>query len=254
MTSVSVLDSIIIDKKKEISSLKIYRNNYKIVNSNFKNIFSPGKIAFIAELKPASPVKGEFQNPSTLENVVKDLVDTPISAISVLTDRHFNASIENINLVRKYTKLPILRKDFIIDELQVYESSFYEVSAILLIARILERAKLESLYNLSLSLGIEPVVEIYGLEDLEKISTINPRIILINNRNLETFEVDITHTEKMMKYIPFGVLVISASGISTRQDIEYLSSLGIDGVLIGESIMRAHNPKRKIMELMGLAD
>lgn len=250
----SVLDDIVLDKKEEILSLKDYRHNYRIVNSNFKDIFTKNKIAFIAEVKPASPVKGEFQSRDNLEAVVKELVNTPISAISVLTDRHFNASIENINLVKRYSKLPILRKDFIIDELQVYESSYYEVSAILLIARILDRAKLKTLFELSLSLGIEPVVEIYGLEDLEKVLTVNPDIILINNRNLETFEVDIRHTERMMKYIPLGISIISASGISKREDIEYLSSLGVDGVLIGEAIMKSDNPRRKILELMGIAD
>ena len=250
----SILDSIVLDKRKEIPSLEDYRRRYKIVSSNFKDIFSRGKISFIAEVKPASPVKGEFQGIDKLEGVIKDLTDAPISAISVLTDRHFNASIENINLVRRYSGLPILRKDFIIDELQVYESSFYEASAILLIARILDRAKLKSLYDLSLSLGMEPVVEIYGLEDLEKVLAVDPGIILINNRDLDTFEVDIRHTEKMMRYIPLGISIISASGISKREDIEYLNSLGIDGVLIGEAIMKSDKPGEKIMEMMGLAD
>lgn len=250
----SVLDDIILDKREEISLLKDYRHNYKILNSNFKSIFSKDKIAFIAEVKPASPVKGEFQSRDKIEAIVRELVDTPISAISVLTDRHFNASVKDIDLVKRYTSLPILRKDFIIDELQIYESSYYEVSAILLIARILDKTRLKALFDLSLSLGIEPVVEIYNLEDLEKVFTVNPDIILINNRNLETFEVDIRHTEEMMKYIPLGVSIISASGISKREDIEYLGSLGVNGVLIGESIMRSRNPREKILELMGIAD
>ncbi|MCX7796732.1 MAG: indole-3-glycerol-phosphate synthase [bacterium] len=248
------MDKIVQDKLDEIPSLRCYKSQYKFVNSQFRKIFSNRGIAIIGEVKPASPIKGEFRNRDNLEITVEELTKTPISAISVLTDRHFNACIENINLVKRYTDIPILRKDFIIDELQVFESSFYEVDAILLIARILSRDALKYLYNLSISLGIEPVVEIYSLEDLERSLELNPSIILINNRNLETFEVNIKHTEEIKRYIPDGIKVISASGISTREDIKYLKGLGVDGVLIGEALMRANNIREKIMELMGFED
>ena len=254
MIYISILDRIVRDKLKEIPSLEPYRNRYRIVDSRFKDIFNGESIAFIGEVKPASPVKGEFLGRDNLEFVIRELVNSPISAVSVLTDSHFNASIENINLVKRYTDIPILRKDFIIDELQVFESSFYGVDAILLIVRILTEDSLRSLYNLSVSLGIEPVVEVYDVEDLKKSLAVNPGIILINNRNLETFEVDIRHTERMRKYIPDNVRIISASGISSRKDIEYLESLGIDGVLVGEAIMKSKDIREKVMELMGIED
>lgn len=254
MIYISILDRIVHNKLKEIPSLEPYRNRYKIVDSHFRDIFNRGGIAFIGEVKPASPVKGEFLGRDNLEVTIRQLVDSPISAVSVLTDSHFNASIENINLVKRYTDIPILRKDFIIDELQVFESSFYEVDAILLIARILTEDSLRSLYNLSVSLGIEPVIEIYDLEDLEKSLMVNPSIILINNRNLETFEVDIRHTERMRRHIPDNVRIISASGISSRKDIEYLEGLGIDGVLVGEAIMKSADVRGKVKELMGIED
>ncbi|MBC7319841.1 indole-3-glycerol-phosphate synthase [bacterium] len=254
MIYISILDRIVQDKAKEISSLECYRERYKVVRSRFKDIFINEKIAFIGEVKPASPVKGEFRSRDALELTVKELVTTPISAVSVLTDSHFNASIDNISLVKRYTDIPILRKDFIIDKLQVFESSFYEVDAILLIAKVLDRESLKSLYSLSISLGIEPVVEVYNLEDLEKVLELSPSIILINNRNLETFEVNIKHTEEIKRYIPDNIKIISASGISTREDIKYLRSLGVDGVLIGEAIMRASDIREKVMELMSLED
>lgn len=254
MICISILDKIVQDKLKEIPSLERYRKQYRFIKSKFKNIFIDGKISFIGEVKPASPVKGEFRSKDDLDLTVKELTMTPISAISVLTDSHFNASIDNITLVKRYTDVPLLRKDFIIDELQIFESSFYEVDAILLIARILDKELFKTLYNLSISLGIEPVVEVYSLEDLEKALELNPSIILVNNRNLETFEVDIRHTEEIKRHIPEGIRVISASGISTREDIKYLKNLGIDGVLVGEAVMKASNIREKIMELMNLED
>lgn len=252
MIYISILDRIVQDKLKEIPYLESYRNRYKMVRSRFKEIFTGGNIAFIGEVKPASPVKGEFLGRENLETAIKELTSAPISAVSVLTDSHFNASIENISLVRRYTDIPILRKDFIIDELQIFESSLYEVDAILLIARILSKESLKSLYSLSLSLGIVPVVEVYGIEDLEKTLELNPSIVLINNRNLETFEVDIRHTEEIKRYIPSWIKIISASGISSRKDIEYLEGLGIDGVLVGEAVMKARDIKGRVMELMGI--
>lgn len=252
MIYISILDRIVQDKLKEIPLLESYRDRFKVVKSRFKDIFSSEDIAFIGEVKPASPVKGEFLGREKLEATIKELTSTPISAVSVLTDSHFNASIENITLVRGYTDIPILRKDFIIDELQIFESSFYEVDAILLIARILSKESLKLLYSLTLSLGIEPVVEVYSREDLENVLELNPNIVLVNNRNLETFEVDIRHTEEIKRYIPSGIKIISASGISSREDIEYLEGLGIDGVLIGEAIMKSRDIRGKVMELMGI--
>ncbi|MGC8971141.1 MAG: indole-3-glycerol phosphate synthase TrpC [bacterium] len=252
MIYISILDRIVQDKQREIPLLESYRNQFKVVKSRFKDIFTSGDIAFIGEIKPASPIKGEFLSRENLEVVIKELTSVPISAVSVLTDSHFNASIENIGLVRRYADIPILRKDFIIDELQIFESSLYEVDAILLIARILSKESLKLLYSLSLSLGIEPVVEVYSIEDLEKTLELNPSIVLINNRNLETFEVNIRHTEEIKRYIPNSIKIISASGISSRRDVEYLKSLGIDGILVGEAIMKTRDIKSRVMELMGI--
>lgn len=254
MIYISILDRIVQDKLNEIPSLEHYRNSCRVVRSRFKDIFSSRNIALIGEVKPASPVKGEFRSRDDIESTIKELSRTKISAISVLTDKHFNASIDNINLVRRYVSVPILRKDFIVDELQVFESSYYEVDALLLIARILNKRTLNHLYNLSISLGIEPVVEVYDLEDIEKTLELNPSVILINNRNLETFEVNIRHTEEVKRYIPDGIRIISASGISTKEDIKYLKDLGVDAVLIGEAIMKASNIREKIVELMDLED
>lgn len=248
------MDKLIEEKRKDLSTLRALFEKPKLLDSRFKDIFKEDRISLIAELKPSSPVKGRFLNPDDMANILKDILETPISAISVLTDKHFSAKIENISMVRKMTSLPILRKDFIIDNIQIYESNFYEVDALLLIARILEKDKLQKLYDLTFKLGIEPIVEIYDVKELDKILPLNPSIIMINNRDLETFECNVLHTSEIMRYIPSHISVISASGISSREDILYLKDMGVRGALIGESIMTAENPKKKIMELMGIED
>jgi len=248
------LDKIIEEKRKELLTVNTYFEEPKLLESRFKDIFRETGIKLIAELKPASPVKGRFLDPEGIFDILRTVIETPISAISVLTDKHFDARLENISMVRKMTSLPILRKDFIIDEVQIYESNFYEVDALLLIARILDKDKLQKLYNLTLKLGIEPIVEIYDIKELDKILTLNPGIIMINNRNLETFECDISHTAEVIKYIPSHISVISASGINSRRDVLYLEDMGARGILVGESIMKSEDPKKKIMELMGIED
>ena len=248
------MDKIIEDKKREVSNYGIPSEELKLLRSRFKDIFKKDGVSLIAELKPASPVKGRFIEQSDIFNILKCILDTPISAVSVLTDKHFNGKIENISIVRTMTSLPILRKDFIIDEVQIYESNFYEVDALLLIARILERDRLQRLYKLTIELGIEPIVEVYDIKELDGILMLEPSIIMINNRNLETFECDISHTRDIIRYIPSNISVISASGIATREDVLRLEEVGVKGILVGESLMRSKDPRNKIMELMGIED
>ncbi|MGB9682920.1 MAG: indole-3-glycerol-phosphate synthase [bacterium] len=246
------MDEIVEEKKRDLFASRKFFKEPKMLKSRFKDIFKNNGISLIAELKPASPVKGKFVNQDEIFDILKRILNAPISALSVLTDKHFNATTENISVVKAMTSLPVLRKDFIIDEVQIYESNFYEVDALLLIARILDRDKLQRLYELTIKLGIEPIIEVYSVRELDSVLKLEPSIVLINNRNLETFECDISHTEDIIKYIPYNILVISASGINTRNDVLRLETLGVKGILVGEAIMSSSDPRNKIMELMGI--
>ncbi|MCS7201409.1 MAG: indole-3-glycerol-phosphate synthase [Dictyoglomus sp.] len=216
----------------------------------FKTINLPG-LKLIAEIKPSSPVKGKLLKNFSLSEIAEIYDEMEeVSCISVLTAESFSASLMNLQLVRKITKKPILQKDFIITFEQVYEGRILGADAILLIARILSEKELENLYNLSKDLNLEPIIEIYEKEELEKVLPLNPRILMINNRNLDNFQVNISHTLELLPYIPKNIHVISASGIKSGKDVEVLYKAGVKGILVGESIVSSSDPKEKIKELL----
>lgn len=218
----------------------------------FKTINLPG-LKLIAEIKPSSPVKGKLLKNFSLSEITEIYDELEeVSCISVLTAESFSASLANLQLVRKITKKPILQKDFILTFEQIYEGRILGADAILLIARILTEKELENLYNLAKSLDLEPVIEIYEKNELEKVLPLNPRILIINNRNLLNFQVNISHTLEILPYIPKNIHVISASGIKNGNDVEILYKAGVKGILVGESIVTSSNPKEKIKELLSL--
>lgn len=243
-----ILDKIVAEKKIEVEQIKKPRNS---LISKLRE----ETITLIAEIKKASPSKGiikpDFDPVLQLEAYLKGGTD----AISILTDKKFfQGSKEILRRLRKKTRLPILRKDFIIDPLQVYESFFLGADVILLIAAILEEVKLRNLLDTVHSLGMEALVEVHNLNDLKKALTSGARIIGINNRDLQDFTVELSTTERIVNELVRMNLkekyyLVSESGIRTRNDIEYLKKLGINGVLIGESLMRAEDPVAKIKEL-----
>ncbi|MBM3254653.1 MAG: indole-3-glycerol-phosphate synthase, partial [Candidatus Omnitrophica bacterium] len=147
--------------------------------------------------------------------------------------------------------LPVLRKDFIIDTYQILESALYDADSVLLIARILEEKTLRDCISICKDFDMTALVEVHSINDLDKALSIDADVIGINNRDLDTLEVDLKTTEHLIKFIPKGVLKISESGISTRKDIKYLKSLGVDAVLIGEALLKSKDIKKKIRELFG---
>lgn len=216
----------------------------------FKTISLPG-LKLIAEIKPSSPVKGRLIKGFSISEIAEIYDELEeISCISVLTAESFSASLANLQGVRRITKKPILQKDFIITFEQVYEGRILGADAILLIARILSEKELENLYNLAITLDLEPIIEIYEKEELEKVLPLNPRILMINNRNLSNFQVNISHTLEILPYIPRNIYVISASGIKNEKEVEILYKAGVKGILVGESIITSLNPREKIKELL----
>ena len=216
-----------------------------------KSISFRNKLACIGELKIASPSKGYLHKNLDLVKTARIYEKKGIKAISVLTDKHFKGKLSDLKLVKDAVKLPVLRKDFIIDCYQVYESCFYGADAILLIAAILSKKKLSDLLLLTHNLGMEAIIEIHNFADLKKVDLNNARIIGINNRNLSDFRVDLGTTAKLRDKIPSKKTLISESGIHSRADILYLRKLKVNAVLIGEGIVTAYNIPVKIKELLG---
>ncbi len=209
-----------------------------------------GKICLIAEIKKASPSKGVIKQDLSPEKIAHIYQHSGADAISILTEENFFlGDIYHIPLVRNDVTLPLLRKDFIFDQYQVYESKAFGADALLLIARIMDKETLGSLISLSKELNIEPVVEVHDENDLTKALSCSAEIIGINNRNLEDFRVDLSTTMKLREKVSPHCVVISESGINSREDILLLKEIDIDAVLIGEALLKSEDIEAKIKEL-----
>lgn len=210
-------------------------------------------IKLIAEVKKASPSRGVIRHDFDPVEIARIYADNGAAAISVLTEaKHFQGSLDHLKDIRKAlsNKLPLLRKDFIFDSYQVYESRAYGADGLLLIVAILEPEKLQELLRISRELKMNCLVEVHNEAEVEIALKSEARIIGINNRDLTTFNVDIAITERLRPLIPPDRIVVSESGIKERADIEKLSQLGVDAVLIGESLMSAPDIAAKMRELL----
>ncbi len=219
----------------------------------FQSAFSGGGTRIIAEIKKASPSRGVIREEFDPPSIARSYEDNGAAAISVLSDRrYFHGDINHISAVKAEVGLPVLRKDFLTEELDVYESRAAGADCILLIARILEQDALGRLFGLSNDLGMDSLIEVHDEDDLEKILPLNPKIIGINNRDLDTLKVDITTTLRLIREIPDGKIVISESGISSHEDIALLRDAGVAGFLIGEALMTSEDTGKRLRELRGM--
>ncbi|WP_010234748.1 indole-3-glycerol phosphate synthase TrpC [Clostridium arbusti] len=240
-----ILDDIVAYKIKQIEEekrqlpLKEFENKVQdIVTRDFKVAISKPGINIIAEVKKASPSKGIIKPDFDPKSIAKVYEKISIDAISVLTEKKFfMGSDEYIAKVKEVTVKPVLRKDFIIDEYQIFQAKKIGADAILLIVAVLGK-ELKSFYKLATELGLNCLIEVHNREELEIALEAEAEIIGINNRDLRDFSVDLKTTEKFMKYIPKGTVIVSESGIKTSDDILYLKSIGVNAVLIGETFMR----------------
>jgi len=255
-----ILSRIIEDKRKVVDEAKKAKpqsdlikeiKNLSVKSSFRKNISRPHHINLIAEIKKASPSKGILRGDFNPVKIAITYQSNGASAISVLTDeRFFEGRLEYIPKVRENVSVPILRKDFFIDEYQIYETVASGAEAILLIAEILSMAEITKFYNLATELGLDCLVEVHNEEDVEKALAIGASIIGINNRDLHTFKVDLGVTQRLIRLIPQNKVIVSESGIKSYEDIMFLKSLGINAVLIGETFMEADDIGAKMRELM----
>jgi indole-3-glycerol phosphate synthase len=258
----SILD-VITEKKRERLSFAKGRVPLRELKSkipdagkprDFRGAISRGKgpIRLIAEIKQASPSRGAIRRDFDLLAIARIYEEKKVDAISVLTEEDFfSGDLEFIPSVRQAVTRPVLRKDFIFDEYQIYESRAYGADAILLIASLLDMTMAGEYLHLCSELGLSVLFEVHGSDELEKALRLNADIIGINNRDLETLTVDLETTFVLRKEIPPDRTVVSESGIRTRGDIIRLQDAGLDAVLIGTSLMESQDISRKIDELMG---
>lgn len=213
------------------------------------------QISMIAEIKKASPSKGLIRPDMDAAAVAQEYLAAQVEAISVLTEKNFFlGSDENLVKVRQIAEIPLLRKDFIIDRWQIYQSRYLGADAILLIAALLTEEQLRQYRILSESLGMHCLVEVHDREELEKAVISGGKIIGVNNRDLRTFHVDLATTERLVPYIPQGCVIVSESGISSAQELKHLSEMGVNAVLMGETLMRSHSIQDTIFALRAGCD
>ncbi len=207
-------------------------------------------VAVIAEFKRMSPSKGMINFDAQPEVTCRKFELGGADAISVLTDeKFFGGQIGYIKRIKDSVKLPVLRKDFIIDERQIYESKIKGADAVLLITRILTGKELANFVKICREIGIDALVEVHDEAEIEVSIEAGADIVGINNRNLDDFRVDLKVTERLINRVPDDVVKVSESGIKSRADVLWLRSLGVDAVLIGELLMKSDEVKVKIMEL-----
>lgn len=199
--------------------------------------------AIIAEIKKASPSKGVIRAVFEPRAIAASYEKYGATCLSVLTDESFfQGSDENLRIARTATSLPVLRKDFIIDHYQIYESRAIGADCILLIVSILGIEQLHEFNDLATSLGLDVLVEVHDLQELHAALTLSPRLLGINNRDLKTFNVDLNTTLELLQEIPSGVQVITESGIHQRADVTQMLSNDVFGFLVGEAFMKEPDP------------
>jgi indole-3-glycerol phosphate synthase len=252
-----ILDDIVAYKKIQVEEEKrifgegFVRSDETVVR-DFKGALGGGKegIAIIGEIKKASPSKGIIIEDFDPQKIARLYEKAGIDAISVLTERQFFKGRDGyIKIVKEVSNKPVLRKDFIIDEFQIFQARAIGADAILLIEEILGNS-LNRYYSLAREIGLQCLVEVHSERALSVAMDAGCDIIGINNRDLRDFSVDLKTTERLIKSMPSGVKVVSESGIKNTEDIRYLSSIGVSGVLIGETFMRNIHDISKIKDFV----
>ncbi|MDP5273810.1 indole-3-glycerol phosphate synthase TrpC [Chengkuizengella axinellae] len=258
-----ILDKIVATKKEEVERLKagFSIQNYKNIISTlppckgFEKALTETKnrsMGLIAEVKKASPSKGLIREDFNPVEIAKSYESAGADCLSVLTDeQYFQGSLKYLKQVREAVSLPILRKEFIIDPLQIYEARIIGADAILLIAAILTVDQMREFAKLSSDLGMDTLIEVHDMQELEQVLSLDVSLIGINNRNLKTFVTDINTTNSLIQHIPNDVTVVSESGISNAEQIHELLSIGAGAVLVGEHFMRQESVEQAVNQLMG---
>jgi indole-3-glycerol phosphate synthase len=261
---VNILDKIVEEKKREVAKLPMRiiaagdLRDAMLEHGERRDFLAAlrkpkrGDIALIAEVKKASPSAGIICKDFDPVKIAKEYEAAGASCLSVLTDeKFFQGSLDYLRQIRAAVKLPLLRKDFIIDERQILEAIEWGADAVLLIVAILSDEQLQKFHSLAIEAGLAALVEVHDEVELDRALKIPPQLIGVNNRDLKNFKVDLATTEKLAKKVGAGKILIAESGIHSRADVERLKKSGAKAILVGESLLRDGNIQSKIRELIG---
>ena len=259
-----ILDKIIAVKREEVAALIRQKPlaamrldaESRVLTRDFvgalKSKIAAGKSAVIAEIKKASPSKGVLRADFIPADIAQSYAEAGAACLSILTDQQFfQGSVEYFKQARASCSLPALRKDFMVDAYQIYESRVMGADCILLIAAVLDNAQMLDMERLAVSLDMAVLVEVHDAAELERALMLKTPLIGINNRNLKTFEVSLDTTLNLMKTVPPGRVVVTESGIATAQDVQRLRDAHINAFLVGEAFMRADEPGLALTQLFG---
>jgi indole-3-glycerol phosphate synthase len=256
----TILDKIVVKKKEEIAAAKSKTAISKLEESalfdrncySFKDfLLNPSRTGIIAEFKRSSPSKGIINNNADVATVTQGYANAGASALSVLTDESFfGGSVNDLIEARKANQIPILRKEFILDEYQIIEAKSLGADIILLIAAILQPEEIFKLARTVKSLGMNVLLEVHNREELDRSLCDDLDAIGVNNRNLADFSVSVQHSHDLVKHIPDQFLKVSESGISNVQTIKELKDAGFNGFLIGENFMKETDPSLAMLEFV----
>ncbi|WP_209406194.1 indole-3-glycerol phosphate synthase TrpC [Pseudozobellia sp. WGM2] len=247
----NILDKIVIDKRKEVDLKKSLIPVSQLENSvlfgrpnvSLTNALRNTTTGIIAEHKRRSPSKSEINQGLNVQDVAKGYEDAGVCGMSVLTDgKYFGGSLDDLLLARATVEMPLLRKEFIIDEYQILEAKAYGADVILLIAAILSKKEIKSFSELAKSLDLDVLLEVHNEEELHKSIMPSLDMLGVNNRNLKTFEVSLNTSKSLAEMIPDEFVKVSESGISSSEAIKELKPYGYQGFLIGENFMKTDNP------------
>ncbi|MFH1079207.1 MAG: indole-3-glycerol phosphate synthase TrpC [Pseudomonadota bacterium] len=256
----TILEQIVAVKHAEVACLKKQAPlaEWKSMTAclpptrNFRSAIGGRDCRIIAEVKRRSPSRGVLSRDFDPARIASVYQDNGAAAVSVLTDREFFAGDKEYLIdIRGKVRLPLLRKDFIVDPCQIYETRLLGADAVLLIAGILETGQLADYLAVTQDLGLAALVEVHDREDLDKALAAGAGIIGVNNRNLKTFVTDLQTSKNLISHIPENRIVVSESGIRTRADIETLTAAGVHAFLVGEALMQAEDRGGKLRELLG---
>ena len=243
--------------KQEVPFALVKSDALKLVNKSpfaFEKAVKNGDLTFICEIKKASPSKGLISENFPYIDIAKNYEVAGAGAISVLTEpEFFLGSDQYLKDVKKTVSIPVLRKDFTIDPYQIYEAALIGADCVLLICALLDTATLKEYIKIADSLGLSCLVETHDETEVKSAIDAGSRIIGVNNRNLKTFEVDITNSVRLRKLIPSDISFVSESGIRNAQDISVLRQIGANAVLIGETLMRSGDTRAELAKLRGSA-
>lgn len=256
----SILDEIVTTKRAEVARLESWAS---ALEAQAREAPEPGdlaaalaggdRVSLIAEVKRRSPGAGTIREPLNAAGLAASYEQAGAAAVSILTDEtYFGGSLEDVRGARQAVEIPILRKDFVLHESQIFEARAAGADAVLLIVRILEGDRLGELRETAESLGMTALVEVHDAEELDRALGAGARVVGVNNRDLSTFETRLEVTLDLVERVPDEVVLVSESGIATSDDVARLGAAGVDGILVGEALLRNPDPGEAAGELVGV--